>query len=69
MDGGKGGGADDGFRASRTGDLMTDIAGNLGAGKAGKIVMDGDAQAEGFMDGFSEGIVESQRTCPCRAQR
>lgn len=58
VNGGESGGVDDGFRASRAGDLVADIAGNLGIGKAGKIVMDGDPLAEGFVNGLSEGIVE-----------
>ena len=52
MNDGKGGGVNDGFRTSRVGDLMADIAVNLGIRKAGKVVMDGDALAGASWTGF-----------------
>lgn len=58
VDSGKGGRVDDRFGAAGAGDLMADVSGNFGVGKAGEIVVDGDALAEGLVDGFAQGIVE-----------
>lgn len=58
VDSGKGGGVDDGVGAAGAGDLVTDVVGHLGIGEASKIVVYGDALAEGLMDRLSQGAVQ-----------
>ena len=58
VDGGEGGRVDDGFGTAGAGNFMSDIGGDLGVGEAGEIVVDGNALAEGLMDGLAEGVVK-----------
>ncbi|MCM1234921.1 MAG: hypothetical protein NC489_32885 [Ruminococcus flavefaciens] len=58
VDSGKGSRVNDGFRTAGAGNFVADIGGNLGVGKTGEIVVDGDVLAEGLMDGLAQGVVE-----------
>ena len=58
VDSGKGGRVDDGFGATGADNLMADVSGNLGIGKAREIAVDGDALAEDLADRLSQSIVE-----------
>ena len=53
VDSGECGRVDDGIGTAGAGNFVADIGGNLGIGKAGEIVMDGDALAECLMDGLA----------------
>ena len=58
MDGREGSLVDDGGGAPCTGNLVEDILPHFLVGEAGKVIMDCDPLAQGFMDGLSEGIIQ-----------
>ncbi len=58
VDGGKGCLVDDGGRAPGTGDLVEDVLCHLRIRESGKVVVHGNALAQGLMDGLFQGAVQ-----------